>query len=389
MIYLDHAATTPVLPAVSDAVVSAMAQTWGNPSSLHPAGQQAGRLLRESRRRVAEALGATAPEILFAASGSEANQWALCGALLAARTGEPFRQLVTSELEHPSVHNAVSSLGEDPRFPGLTLLRLPVTSEGRIELDDLPALLDRGPTLLSLMWVNNETGIRQPVEEAVAMARSSRHPAVVHVDGVQALGHLPVDLGTLRADFVTLSGHKVGAPKGAAVLYRRQRGEKIPKFSRLIEGGGQEFGLRGGTENTAFAAALAVAVPRAQQFIQEHPEHYLQLGRHGVAAMTALPGVTLNAPLNLGTGAILSFAVAGVESDVLQIRLGGEGICVSGGSACASGSRRPSRVLTAMGLAPEVVGSSLRLSFGPETTLEEIDACAGILGRLLPELRGG
>lgn len=382
-IYLDHAATTPVHPEVARAMTTAALENWGNPSSLHPWGQKAGRLLRESRRVVGEALGTPASSILFCASGSEANQWAIVGAL----KGQTITQVICSALEHPSVWNTVEGLGGDGRFAPIALHHLPVTPEGQVSLVGLESLFARGPSFISCMWVNNETGVIQPVEEIVKMARQAPHPVVVHVDGVQALGHMPIDLGALGADFVSFSGHKIGAPKGAAFLYRRQ-GEPAVKLGKLLEGGGQEFGLRGGTENTAFAAALAVAVPLATGFLKENPKHYPALGREATRLFTALAGVSLNAPLELGTGAVVSLSIEGVESDVLQIRLGNEGICVSGGAACSSGARRPSRVLTAMGLPPEKVSGSLRLSFGPHTRGDEIARAAEVLGKLLPQLRG-
>ncbi|MBN8215002.1 MAG: cysteine desulfurase [Spirochaetes bacterium] len=379
MIYLDYAATTPVLPEVAGAIREAMENHWGNPSSLHPIGQGAGRLLRQSRSRIAAALGVGPTEILFCSCGSEANNWALDGILSAH---PDVRTLITSRLEHPSVFAKAEALAKED--PGLRLHFLPVSGEGRVLLDGLPDLLASGPALVSLMLVNNETGVLQPVAEAVAMARRAPHPVFVHVDAVQALGKLALDLKGLDADLVSFGGHKIGAPKGAAFLYKKPGLE----LGRLIEGGGQELGLRGGTENTPYLAGLAVAVERAVLEAPAFAQRCERLQAILLEKLLAIPGVVLNGDPAGNSRAIVNFSVPGTQSDIMQIRLGDGGLCISGGAACASGARRPSRILLAMGLEAKRIESSLRVSFGPATTEAEVLDGARILGEVAAAVRG-
>lgn len=381
MIYLDHAATTPVLPEAVDAIQSALANTWGNPSSLHPIGQAAGRLLRQSRSRIAAALGVAPTEILFCSCGSEANNWALEGILCAHPT---VRTLVTSRLEHPSVFSKAEALSSRKGAETVRVHYLPVTEGGRVRVDELPALLESGPALLSLMLVNNETGALQPVADAIAIARRSPHPVFIHVDAIQALGKFPIDLKSLGADLVSFCGHKIGAPKGVAFLYKKSGVE----LGRLLEGGGQELGLRGGTENTPYVAGLAVAVERAVSGAAANAARFSSLQKLLLEKVLSIPGVTINGDPEESSRAVVNFSVSGTQSDIMQIRLGDAGLCVSGGAACSSGARRPSRILLAMGLDPKRIESSLRFSFGPATTESEVLEGARILADVTAAVRG-
>lgn len=370
-IYLDHNATTPVDPRAVEAMLPFLGAEFGNPSSGHAYGAAPKAALEQARVRVAELIGATSGQVVFTGSGSEANHLALRGVLLGA--GPPGGTLVTQPTEHPAVLATAAAL---ERFHGTRVEFVPVDDEGFVEAADVDRRLTeirragrRDPVLVSVMAANNETGTLQPVREVVEVAH--RHGALVHCDAAQAAGKVPVDVAGLGVDLLTVVGHKMYAPKGVAALYVRDGLVLEP----ISYGGGQEGGLRAGTENVALAVALGVAAQVAaadladggsQRLIELRDRLHEGLGR-------ALPGrVRLNGPAEQRLPNTLNVSIDGVESHRLLASV--PQLAASTGSACHSGDTySPSPVLTAMGQPPERALSAVRFSVGRGTTPEQTD----------------
>ncbi len=346
-IYLDYNATAPLLPQALSAMQAVLAQP-ANPSSVHRYGREAKKQLENARKTIAEAISAWPNEILFTASGTEANATAL--------RGLPGRRVLVSAIEHSSVLKAVSAE------------TIPVTGEGLLDLAALDAMLQTGgPALISVMLANNETGIIQPVAEAAQMAR--RHGALLHCDAVQALGKIPVDFGALGADMLTLSAHKCGGPLGAAALVIRRDLAVTP----LLAGGGQELGRRAGTENTAAIAGFAAAIEKTAS----HP--HINHVRHWLDAMEAImeaSGATVFGKTLPRLPNTTCVAMPGVSGEVQLMGFDLAGFAVSAGSACSSGRIEPSHVLLAMGASPALASCAIRVSAGWATKEEEIQAFA-------------
>lgn len=375
VIYLDHASTSPVLPEVRDEIVAAMDRVSGNPSNLHRAGQEAARLLRASRAKVAGCLGVLPTEILFCSCGSEANNWILESA---AFIHQDLDLLALSTIEHASVHFKAESL--EGRIKNIAYV--PVDEDGILKYTGLPEIIRGKKTFLSVLAVNNETGVIQPISELRSLAAEG--DLILHSDATQALGKIPFQPAKLGLDFATFTGHKIGAPKGIGFLYKKQSAP----FSKLLHGGNQEFGYRAGTENIPYIAGLAKAVERAVSRLPETAPHLSKLHQAAVAGISEIKGVRFNGSQDRHSHAILNFSVEGLASDILQIRLSDAGLCLSGGSACSSGANRPSRVLTSMGLSTETIRSALRMSFSAATTAEEVSAGLSILKKTVESLRG-
>lgn len=359
MHYLDNSATTPLCEEARAALTAAM-DAFGNPSSLHALGAQALAAVDEARGTVAAALGCEARELIFTSGGSEANNTALFGVARAkARQG---RHIVTSAIEHPSVLNAVAELEKE----GFSVTRVVPDAEGRVSARAVADALRPDTVLVSLMAVNNETGVLQPVSEVKAALRAAGSRALFHVDGVQAFGKLPLRPSQIGADLISISGHKIHAPKGIGALYISRNVHIRP----LIHGGGQEFGLRSGTESTLLIAAFAAAV-KALPDRQAALERVRALREDAVARLCAIPGVTLNSPAD-ALPYLFNFSVEDVRSETLLHFLESRGVYVSSGSACAKG--RASHVLAAQGLARARIDSALRVSFSRFSTPEDVDA---------------
>ncbi|MDQ7992718.1 MAG: cysteine desulfurase family protein [Propionicimonas sp.] len=357
-VFLDHAASSPV----SAPVLAAMADAWGvpgNPSSLHTAGRAARRVLEQARESVAADLGAHPGEVILCSGGTEANNLALLGA-----AGADGRILV-SAVEHPSVLEARRVLGERVGVLG-------VDAAGRVDPAGIAAAVGPATRLVSVMWVNNETGVVQPVAEVTAAA----HAAGVwcHSDAVQAVGHLPVDFAGSGLDLLSLSAHKVGGPVGiGALLVRRGVRLAAPGF-----GGGQEAKLRSGTVPVALAVGLATALRLAVTRLSEESVRLAELGDRLRAGLAAVPGVRVNTT-SPASPAIVNLTVDGTRADDLLMLLDAAGIDCSTGSACTAGVHQPSEVLLAMGRSLAEASGSLRFSFGPATTPGDIDAVLGAL----------
>lgn len=383
-VYLDHAATTPVLPEVVD-VVAARMQALGNPSSLHGSGRAARKAVEESRESVAAALGARPSEVVFTAGGTEADNLALKGLFWARRAADPRRvRVLVSAVEHHAVLDTVEWLG---KAEGAEVELLPVDAVGRLDVDALTASIARDPesvALVSVMWANNEVGTLQPMQAVVAAAGHYGIP--VHSDAVQAVGAVPVDFGDSGLDALSLSGHKLGGPVGAGALLVRRETELVP----ILHGGGQEREVRSGTVDTASIAGLATAVSTATGEQQSATERLGALRAELVDAIrAAVPDAVVNGPEDprQRLPGIAHVSFPGCEGDSLLLLLDAQGIECSTGSACAAGVPEPSHVLLAMGADPLLARGSLRFSLGHTSSRSDIEALAAAIGPVVERAR--
>jgi cysteine desulfurase len=370
MAYLDHAATTPMLPEAAEAVAAALLDT-GNPSSLHAAGRKARRVVEESRERVAAAIGAEPYEVVFTGGGTEADNLAIKGIYWARRAADPRRRRVlASAVEHHAVVDSVEWLARHERAE---VSWLPVDRLGRVHPDTLRAALDDGGpetvALVSVMWANNEVGTVQPVAALAAAAAERGVP--FHTDAVQAVGVLPVDAGAAGVDALTLTGHKLGGPVGAGALVLGRDVDCAP----LLHGGGQEREVRSGTLNTAAIVGLAVATETAVAARPETAARVAALRDELVAGvLAAVPDAVLSGdPVDRLPGNA-HFAFPGCEGDSLLMLLDARGVQCSTGSACSAGVAQPSHVLVAMGLDPQRARGSLRFSLGHSSGRADVAA---------------
>lgn len=374
-IYLDNNATTKVDEAVFEEMRPYFCELYGNPSSMHFFGGQVQGKVTEARARVAALLGASPEEILFTACGTESDNAAIRSAL------EVFpdrRHVITSRVEHPAVLTQCRNLTQK----GYRVTEIGVDGAGRLDLDELKAAVDTDTAIVSLMWANNETGVIFPVEEAAALAKSKG--ALFHSDAVQAIGKIPIDMSVSSIDMLSLSGHKLHAPKGIGVLYLR-RGTPFRPF---LVGGHQEKSRRAGTENAAAIIALGKACELADlHMVAENTTVKAQRDRLQDALMAAIPNARIN-----GGGAerlpnTTSIAFEFVEGEAILLLLSELGICASSGSACTSGSLEPSHVLRAMGVPFTCAHGSIRFSLSRYTTDAEIDTVIREMPPIIARLR--
>ena len=381
-VYLDHAATTPMLPEAVEAMVEEQRRV-GNASSLHAAGRASRRVVEESRERIAQALGARPSEVVFTSGGTEADNAAVKGIYWRRREEDPRRvRVLTTPIEHPAVLEPAEWLAERE---GAELELLPVDEHGRVDLAALRDSVERDPgsvALVSLMWANNEVGTVQPVEEAAAV--TAPHGIPLHSDAVQAVGAVPVDFGAVGVDALSVTAHKHGGPYGVGALVVRR--DLAP--AALLHGGGQERGIRSGTVNRPAIAGFAVAVEQAVKHQAEHAERLTGLRDDLVARVRGqVPDVRLNGhPLHrLPGNAHLSFP--GCEGDSLLMLLDHQGIACSTGSACSAGVPQASHVLLAMGRPADEARGSLRFSLGRTTTAADVDAVVDAIGPAVARAR--
>ncbi|MBT1003179.1 cysteine desulfurase [Paenarthrobacter sp. DKR-5] len=369
MIYLDAAATTPVRREVLEAMWPYLTGEFGNPSSHHETGERAAAALRAARADVAATLGCRPSEVIFTSGGTEADNLAVQGIALARAARDPRRRrVVISAVEHAAVTASAEFLA---RVLGFTVSRVPVDSQGRVDPAELSGLLDDDVALCSVMYANNEIGTVQAVAELAAAARASDVP--FHTDAVQAAGWLPLDVAALGVDAMSLSGHKLGAPKGTGVLYVRSRTPLEP----LIHGGGQERGARSGTENVAGAVGFAAALRLAEA------ARPVQAARVAALRSRFIDRVLAEVPGSLLTGApeerlpsVASFCFPGTSGESVLLELERAGVTCSSGSACAAGSDEPSEVLLATGLDRETAQTAVRFSFPAAVAEEELEEAA-------------
>jgi len=366
--YVDHAASTPMLPSAADAWQRA-SQHVGNPSSLHGSGRAARRIVEESRESIADDLGMRPSEVIFTAGGTEADNLAIKGLAWAA----PDRpRIVCSPIEHRAVLDPVEWLGEQ----GRPITWLGVDAVGRVSVDDVIAHLDVDVALCTVMWANNEVGTIQPITEIAAACADAGVP--FHTDAVQALGQLPVDAGRRGITSLALSGHKIGAPVGVGVLVLDRDARVVP----VLHGGGQERDVRSGTVDAASSAAMAVAVRHAVTEHQAHAERIAGL-RDALAAgiVGRVPGAVLNSTAEVSLPGHVHASFPGCEGDALLMLLDASGVECSTGSACTSGVPEPSHVLLAMGVDPALARGSLRFSLGRTSTPDDVERILDVLPR--------
>lgn len=363
MIYLDAAATTPLRRAVLEKMWPYLGPEFGNPSSHHEVGESAKRALDRARADVARKLGAKPGEIIFTSGGTEADNTAIKGIALADPRG---RHIITASIEHPAVLESVAFLGR----LGFEVTILGVDEFGRVAPDDLAAALRDGTTLVSIQYANNEVGTIQPIAELAALAQARGVP--FHTDAVQAAAWLDLDVAALGVQAMSISGHKLGAPKGIGVLYVARR----TPFEPLIHGGGQERGRRSGTENVAaavgMAAALGVTGTAATEVIERRDRFIAKI-------LATIPAALLTGHPTERLPGSASFVFPGTSGEAILLELEARGITCSSGSACAAGSDEPSHVLTAMGLAGPVAQTAVRFTFDRDMSVDDLDTAAAEL----------
>lgn len=377
MIYADNAATTAVSAHVLQEMLPYYCEQYGNPSSLYAFGQTAHRAITKARAQVAAALGATEREIYFTSGGSEADNWAIKGAAALGKA-KGKTHIITTAIEHHAVLHTLDALKKE----GFTVTYLPVYANGICRVADVEAAITDETCLVTVMYANNEIGTIQPIGEIGALCR--KKGVLFHTDAVQAVGHIPVDVQKDQIDLLSLSGHKLHAPKGVGALYCR-KGIRLPN---LIEGGAQESGRRAGTENVPGIVGLGVAITDAVAAMDENAKK-LSLLRDKLldgALQISHSRVTGDRTHRLPGHCSLCFE--GVEGESLLLLLDAKGVCGSSGSACTSGSLDPSHVLLAIGLPHEVAHGSLRLTLSDDTTPEEIDYILSVLPPIIDRLRG-
>ena len=369
MIFLDAAATTPVRREVLDVMWPYLTGGFGNPSSHHTLGESAAAALAGARSTVATVLGCRQGEVVFTSGGSEADNLAVKGIALARQAANPqLNRVAISAVEHSAVAESARYL---ERFHGFTVDVVPVDATGRVTPEALAAALHPETALVSIMYANNEVGTVQPIPALAEVARSRGIP--FHPDAVQAAGWLPLDTKFLGVDAMSLSGHKLGAPKGCGALFIKSRTRLEP----LIHGGGQERGRRSGTENVAGAVGLATALSLAREGQAEQQSRVAALRDRFIDAVRAgVPDAVLTGHATDRLPSVASFCFPGTSGESVLLELERRGVLCSSGSACAAGSDEPSPVLTALGFSPEVAQTAVRFSFEASVTQEDLDYAA-------------
>lgn len=378
LLYADCNATTPLDPEVRVAMAEALDEGFGNPSSLHQAGQQARRLVERARAQVAALVGARPDEILFTSGGTEADNLAVLGAVAGVPPGR--RRLVTTSVEHQAVLGPCEHL----RAAGADVALAGVDGEGRLLLDALARTVGPETALVSVMLANHDTGVVQPVAEVAGLARAAG--ALVHTDAVQAAGKLPIDVDALGVSLLSLSSHKLHGPKGAGALYVR-RGVTVRP---LVHGGRQERTLRPGTENVPAVVGFGKACELARSRLAADAAHLRELrDRFEQALMARVQGCEVNGSVSAGARLpnTSNLAFAGVDAEALTVRLDLLGMAASRGSACSAGDPAPSHVLLAMGQSAARARSAVRFSFGRTTAANDIDRAVELVAAAVQKLR--
>ena len=376
--YLDNSATTRCYGEVKDIVVKTMLEDYGNPSAMHTKGVQAEQYVKDAASKLARILKVTEKEILFTSGGTESNNLALIGGAMAnKRAGN---HIITTAVEHAAVARPVEFLKEQ----GFDVTILPVDEQGVVKLDALEAALREDTILVSTMYVNNEVGSVMPVEKIAALVHEKSPKALYHVDAIQAFGKFRIYPKKAGIDLLSVSGHKIHGPKGVGFLYISSKAKVQP----MILGGGQQNGMRSGTDNVPGIAGLGVAAEKIYTDLDKKVEHLYQLKERMAKGLEELGDVIINGmPLRQGAPQILSVSFMGIRSEVLLHTLEEKGIYISAGSACSSHKRKASATLTAMGMPASQIECTVRISFSEENTFEEIDYCLDILKEIVPLLR--
>ena len=377
MVYADNAATTKMSPAAIKAMLPYMETIWGNPSSLYGAGQRAAEALQSARERIAACFGASAGEIYFTSGGSEAdNQAIISAAKIGERKGK--KHIISSAFEHHAVLHTLKKLEK----AGFEIELLDVHENGLIHPSQIADAIREDTCLVTIMYANNEIGSIQPIAEIGTICKEKG--VLFHTDAVQTAGHLPIRVVEQNIDMLSLSAHKFHGPKGIGVLYARKG---IP-LTNIIEGGAQERGKRGGTENVPAIMAMATALEDACAHIEENTKKVLKLRNRLIEGLSQIPHSILNGDLEKRLPGNVNFCFEGIEGESLLLLLDDKGICASSGSACTSGSLDPSHVLLAIGRPHEVAHGSLRLSLCEENTEEDVEYILQSVPDIVEYLRG-
>lgn len=376
--YFDNSATTRCFDSVAAIVDQVLRTDYGNPSSLHRKGVEAEQYLRYAKEQIAKSLKVQEKEILFTSGGTESDNLAIIGAAMANyRRG---KQLITTRIEHPAVLQTMSYL----ESLGYGVTYLPVDSYGCIRLEDLEAAVTPETILVSIMHTNNEIGSIMPVEEAGRLIKQKNPQTLFHVDAVQGYGKCRIYPKKAGIDLLSVSGHKIHGPKGIGFLYV---GEKA-KIKPILFGGGQQGGMRSGTENVAGIAGIGKAVEEIFSHLDEDISRLYEYKEYFTSRVQDIPDVTINGPQGKdGAPHIVSLSVKGVRAEVLLHSLDDEGICISAGSACSAHKPMPSATLSAIGLERGLLESTVRFSFSVETTKEQLDYALAVLNEQIPKLR--
>ncbi len=381
--YLDNSATTKALPEVVEAVAKCMSETYGNPSSMHLKGVEAERILRTAREEIAATLKVNEKEIFFTSGGTESDNWALLQAARAAKRSG--MHVITTSIEHAAIANPAKQLEKE----GFEVTYLPTDEIGRVSVEELKNAIRPDTVLVSVMGINNEIGTIEPVAEIGEAIKKTNPNILFHVDAVQMYGKVPVYPKRMKIDMLSVSGHKIHGPKGIGILYIS---EKV-KITPLILGGGQQKGMRSGTDNVPGIAGFAEAAKIITGKMEEDSALMCRLRDTLIEKLTKLEGVSINGPAKDETTKefaaphIVSASVKGVRAEVLLHALEEKGVYVSSGSACASNKPAVSATLKAIGLPVELLDSTIRFSFGIYNTEEDVVYAANAVGEVLDTLR--
>lgn len=374
--YFDHAATTRVKEEVLEAMLPYLKQEFGNPSSMYTIGRSAKRAVEAARKKVADLINANSKEIVFTAGGSESDNTALFG--IAKKLKEKGNHIITSKIEHHAILNSCESL----RKEGFNITYLNVDKEGIVNLEELKNAINENTILISIMYANNEIGTIEPIHEICKIAKTKN--ILVHVDAVQACGNIPIDVKELGIDLLSISGHKLYGPKGTGALYIKEGIE----IESLIHGGHQEKGIRAGTENVAGIVGLGKACEIASKSINTHMRYLKKLRDYYIYEIERnIPDVILNGSREQRLPGNANFSFKNTDGAAILLKLDQKGISASSGSACSTGDPKPSHVLTAIGLDENTAKSALRITFGEDNTIEDVDYLVENLKRIVEDLR--
>lgn len=372
--YFDNSATTPVYPEVRDLVVKLMEEDYGNPSSLHLKGVKAAGYIKDARERLARLMKVQPKEIVFTSGGTESNNMALIGGALANRRAG--NKIITTSVEHASVGSTVDFLKD----MGFEVVRIGVDSRGLIDEQQLIDAVDDDTIIVSVMYVNNEIGAVMPIQDLVKRVKEKNPSVLIHVDAIQAFGKYTIYPGRMGIDMMSISSHKFHGPKGVGALYIRDR----VKVKPIIYGGGQQSGMRSGTENVPGIAGMVLAAEMTYNDLDAKVEHMRRLKEHLIGELTQIEDVYSNSG---DAPHIASITFKGVRSEVMLHALEERGVYVSSGSACSSNKHSVSSTLKSIGLPQEKLESTLRFSFSPENTMDQVDYAVDCCKELLPVLR--
>lgn len=372
--YFDNSATTPVYPEVRDLMVKIMEEDYGNPSSLHMKGVTAARYIKDARESLAGEMKVMPKEIVFTSGGTESNNMALIGGALANRRAG--NKIITTSVEHASVGSPMEFLAG----MGFDVVRIGVDSSGQIDMDQLMSEVDDDTIIVSVMYVNNEIGTVMPIADIARLIKEKNPNVLFHVDAIQAFGKYRIYPKRMGIDMMSISGHKFHGPKGVGALFIRDR----VKVKPIIYGGGQQSGMRSGTENVPGIAGMALAAEITYNGLEEKMEHLRQIKEHLISELTQIDDVYSNSG---DAPHIASITFKGVRSEVMLHALEEREVYVSSGSACSSNKQHASGTLKAIGLPQDKLESTLRFSFSPENTMEQVDYAVECCRQLLPVLR--